>query len=70
VDVAVNISIDDARCQAHNVCNLLAPDVFFLRDEDGHAYVEGSDVPSHQEALVRRAAANCPEGAILITDWP
>jgi ferredoxin len=65
---AVKVSIDDDRCQGHNVCNLLAPDVFCLRDDDGHAYVAEADVPTELEAVVRRAAANCPELAISVAD--
>jgi ferredoxin len=47
---------------------MVAPDIFKLRDEDGHSYVEIEDVPPAWEELVRKAAAGCPEQAIITTD--
>jgi ferredoxin len=62
----VRVSTD--RCQAHNRCVSLAPDVFDV-DEHGtaHARVVGELSPE-QERLARLAAANCPEEAVELID--
>lgn len=50
------------------MCAIAAPELFGS-DELGNAVilVEG-DVPAHLEAKARRAEANCPERAIVVTD--
>ncbi len=55
-------------CQGHTLCNVACPSVFKLRDDDGHAYVLDENVPSEFEADVRRAAAGCPECAIVVDE--
>jgi ferredoxin len=47
---------------------MAAPELFKLRDEDGHSYVQDENVPAGLEELARRAAATCPEMAIEITE--
>ena len=51
-------------CQGHTLCNFAAPDVFHLRDEDGHAFVaiEGDLSPEHEpgEQPLLGAAAGPP----------
>jgi len=64
----VHVRIDENICQGHTLCSFAAPNVFLLREEDGHAYVLDSRVPPDQEAAVRRAALTCPELAIVIED--
>ena len=64
----MRISIDPDRCQGHTLCNLAAPHVFHLRDEDGHAYVAVTELDADILAAARRAAATCPEQAILVED--
>jgi ferredoxin len=56
-------------CQGHTLCNFAAPDVFHLRDEDGHAYVaiEGDLTPEQLEQA-RQAELGCPERAITIVE--
>ena len=63
----MRVTVDDDRCQGHTLCAAQAPDVFLLRDEDGHAYVEMDDVPPGLADQVERAVQTCPEGAIRIT---
>lgn len=60
--------VDESRCQGHTLCNLAAPGIFGLRDEDGHAYVEDHEVPRELEGAARRAEAGCPERAIVIEE--
>ena len=55
-------------CQGHTLCAMAAPEVFKLREEDGHSYVESEEVPDHQQEAVRRAALACPERAIVVED--
>lgn len=64
----MKVRVDEAVCQGHTLCSIAASDVFLLRDEDGHAYVESEDVPAGREEAVRRAAAGCPEQAIVVED--
>ena len=64
----MEVHIDPAICQGHTLCALAAPELFLLREDDGHAYVASAEVPAGQEDLVRRAVATCPEGAISIDE--
>jgi ferredoxin len=61
--------VDPELCQGHTLCNFAAPDVFHLRDEDGHAYVavEG-DLSPEQLERARQAELGCPERAISIEE--
>lgn len=65
----MKIRIDDELCSGHGRCYSLAPDVFLARDDDGFGEVigDGTVAPEH-EAQARKAAANCPERAVLIDD--
>jgi ferredoxin len=62
----MKVRVDDSRCQGHTLCAMAAPELFKLRDEDGHSYVENEDVPAGLEDKARAAAATCPEQAIVI----
>jgi ferredoxin len=63
------IRLDTNRCQGHNRCYSLAPELFDV-DELGQglvrAYPVGDSAQLHEKALL--AAANCPELAIEIED--
>ena len=60
--------VDPELCQGHTLCNMVAPDIFHLRDEDGHAYVVVDELTPEQEALAQKAAVGCPERAITVTE--
>jgi ferredoxin len=64
----MQVHIDPDVCQGHTLCALAAPEIFHLREEDGHAYVTSAEVPAGQEDVVRKAVATCPEGAISVTE--
>jgi len=64
----MRVRVDDERCQGHTLCALAAPGIFELSEEDGHASVLDEQVAVADEAAVRRAAAGCPEGAILVEE--
>ena len=60
--------VDEALCQGHTLCSMAAPDVFKLRDEDGHAFVAVTDFTPEVIAAAKRAASTCPEQAIVVED--
>ena len=61
-------TIDSAKCTGHGMCYSLAPDVFEDDDEGyGHVIKDGEVPPAHVEEA-RNGAANCPEGAISVTE--
>lgn len=61
------VSVDAARCQGHNRCCSIAPELFEA-DELGNSRVKGDGaVPAALEAKARLAAANCPEHAVRIS---
>jgi ferredoxin len=62
----MRVRVDENRCQGHTLCTLAAPELFLLRDDDGHAYLEDENVPPGLEDKARAAAATCPEQAIII----
>jgi len=64
----MKVRVDEEKCQGHTLCNLAAPEVFHLRDEDGHSYVDSEEVPPGMEDKVRAAASTCPEQAIVVED--
>ena len=63
----MRIKVDRGLCTGHGRCYALAPDVVDA-DDDGYGVVRSEQVPVAQEAAARRAAANCPEDAISISD--
>ena len=48
------------------MCSMAAPDVFGLRDDDGHAYVLVTDFTPEVIESAKRAALTCPEQAIVV----
>lgn len=62
----MRVHVEPDVCQGHGVCHMSAPDLFLLRDEDGHAYVRTEDVPTGEEADAELGAASCPEQAIVV----
>jgi ferredoxin len=63
----MRVSIAADRCQGHNRCCLVAPELF-ESDADGHAQVRGDGVVSAGlEQKARLALANCPEHAVRLT---
>ncbi len=55
-------------CQGHTLCNMAAPDIFQLRDEDGHAYVVVDELTPDQVIMARQAELGCPERAITVEE--
>lgn len=65
----MKVSVNGDRCQGHARCVFFAPEVFDI-DDEGYAVVsaEHADVPAELQAKVRKAAANCPELSIIVTE--
>ena len=65
---SMKVRVDASRCQGHTLCAFAAPELFRLREDDGHAYVEDADVPAALEDKARAAKATCPEQAIIVEE--
>lgn len=63
----MKVRVDGQLCQGHTLCWMTAPDIFTLREEDGHAEVLDENVPADKEEQVKEAAMTCPEQAIVLS---
>ena len=64
----VRVRVDATKCQGHNRCHALAPELFDV-DEMGNARERGDGtVPPGLEDSARLAIANCPEYAVWIVE--
>jgi ferredoxin len=65
---SVKVRVDSDKCQGHNRCYSLAPELFEV-DDYGYATGAGDGVVAPElEAKAKLAAANCPEFAVVIDD--
>ncbi len=64
----MRVEVDADRCQGHTLCHMVAPALFELDEEDGHARVTQSEVPPELEEAARKAEAGCPEQAIIVIE--
>lgn len=63
----LRVRIEAERCQGHNRCCAVAPELFEA-DDMGNARVKGDGgVPPALEAKAKLAMANCPEHAIRLS---
>jgi ferredoxin len=66
----MQVKVDQAKCQGHNRCYALAPELFDVDDFGiSHEIGDGAVAPEYREKA-RLAAANCPEFAISLVDGP
>jgi ferredoxin len=64
----LRVRVDPDKCQGHNRCKALAPELFEL-DELGNARAAGDGrVPEALEEKAYLAKSNCPEFAIEIIE--
>jgi ferredoxin len=64
----MKVRVDADRCQGHNRCYAIAPDLFTV-DDFGIAHAASDDpIPGDREAAARRAALDCPEQAVVLED--
>jgi ferredoxin len=61
----VTVSVDGDKCQGHNRCMAVCPEVFEA-DEFGYAVVKRDRVGPDLADKARLAEANCPERAITV----
>ena len=61
----LRINVDGRKCQGHNRCMALCPEVFEA-DEYGYSVVKQPEVGPELEKKVRLAEQNCPERAITV----
>lgn len=67
---AMHVHVDPDKCQGHNRCKLIAPELFVL-DGMGLAREAGDGlVPPAQIDAAQRARANCPEFAVSLRRAP
>ena len=64
----MRVHVDPDRCQGHNRCYALAPELFDVDDHGNAPELNDGVVPEELEEKARLAAANCPEYAISITE--
>jgi ferredoxin len=64
----LKVRVDPDKCQGHNRCRAVAPELFNL-DEYGNAQAAGDGiVPPGQEEKAYLAKSNCPEFAVEIVE--
>jgi ferredoxin len=64
----MRVHVDREKCQGHNRCYAIAPELFDV-DDYGNAFeLNDGNVAPELEDKARNAAANCPEYAIEITE--
>ena len=64
----MRVRVDLRRCQGHNRCYDIAPDLFDIDDFGFASARADGQVPVEREDDAHRAVASCPERAILIED--
>ncbi len=65
--MALKVSVDTDICSGHGRCYVLAPDVFGA-DDRGHCEIISEIVDDALADKARIGQANCPEGAISVTE--
>jgi ferredoxin len=64
----VKVRVDPDRCQGHNRCYALAPELFDVDDFGNASEIGDGIVPADLFDKARLAVANCPEYAISIIE--
>ena len=63
----MRVHVDPERCQGHNRCYSIAPELFDIDDLDNAHEVGDGVVPPGLEEKAQLAVANCPEFAISVS---
>jgi ferredoxin len=64
----MKVRVDSDKCQGHNRCYSLAPELFDV-DDYGYATAAGDGaIPPELVGKAHLAAANCPEFAVILDD--
>ena len=64
----MRVRVDNEKCQGHNRCYALAPELFDVDDYGQAVLLLEGDVPAELQEKARLAAANCPEFAIKVLE--
>jgi len=64
----MHVHVDASKCQGHNRCYAIAPELFDVDDLGNAHELHDGMVPSELEDKARLAVANCPEYAISISE--
>ncbi|MCB1250904.1 MAG: ferredoxin [Acidimicrobiales bacterium] len=64
----MRIHVDADKCQGHNRCYAIAPELFDVDDLGYATALNDGVVPAELEEKARLAVANCPEYAITIEE--
>ena len=64
----MRVEIDTERCTGHGRCYVLAPGVFGCDDRGFGEVLDDGHCDPDLVGEARRAAANCPEEAVLLID--
>jgi ferredoxin len=64
----MRVHVDPEKCQGHNRCYALAPELFDIDEYGYSSELNDGVVPEGLEEKARLAVANCPEYAISIAE--
>ena len=64
----LRVHVDPDKCQGHNRCYSVSPDLFELDDLGISSEAGAGLVPAGMVRLARLAVATCPEHAISLTE--
>ena len=64
----MKVHVDPEKCQGHNRCFAIAPELFDVDDYGYATEIGDGTVPPELEDKARLAVENCPEFAISIED--
>jgi ferredoxin len=64
----MRVHLDSEKCQGHNRCYALAPELFDVDDYGQAVLLVDGDIPDDLHEKARLAAANCPEFAIQVVE--
>ena len=64
----MRVHLDSEKCQGHNRCYALAPELFDVDDFGQAVLLIDGEVPDGLRDKARLAASNCPEFAIKILE--
>jgi len=65
---SMKVHVDPDKCQGHNRCKVLAPELFELDGYGNAKEIGHGSVPPGLEEKAELARANCPEWAIVIVE--
>lgn len=62
----MRVRIDDDLCQGHQMCAIVAPELFGSDEEGNGVVLIDGEVPPELEEDAEKAAASCPEQAVIV----